>query len=174
LESENSSLKRALSEAETVVVKRKSLAENNAPSPDQQVKIAALRAELDAQDGFMEEIWRMLPTATARLETGLVERDTQKLKSQVLSPSVEINFESLRALYQYPDSTANERYSGPSDIVKRVKTMIEDGQTLVERVIRAGKERDLLKSNAVRAQRLVEEGQTNLKTYQRLGNLVLN
>ena len=167
LENENSSLKRALHEAETVMRQQKSSSPVNAPSSSHAAKVETLRRELDSQDALMEQIWALLPVTHARLQTGLIDRNTNKLKDQVISPSVDIDFEALRILYSSSPSPNDERYSGPQDIVNKIKMLMEDGQVLVERVIRSGKERELLKSNALRAQKLVEEGQANLKTYQR-------
>jgi hypothetical protein len=137
------------------------------PNTDNSAAIDELRDELNTQDAVLQEIWAILPTTHARMETGLVDRETHRLKSQVVSPSVDIDLEALRAVYLSPSGSNGERYSDPQAIVNRIKIMIEDGQILVERVVRAGKERELLKSNASRAQRLVEEGQANLKTYQK-------
>lgn len=167
LENENSSLKRALNEAETAIIQQKSALAVTATSSDHAAKVETLRRELDSQDALMEEIWALLPVTHARLQTGLVDRSTNKLKDQVVSPSVDIDFEALRTLYSSSPHPNEERYSGPEHIVNKIKMLMEDGQVLVERVIRSGKERELLKSNALRAQKLVEEGQANLKTYQR-------
>jgi hypothetical protein len=167
LENENSSLKKALNETETALQRQKTAAPVLAASSDNAAKIETLRRELDSQDALMEQIWALLPVTHTRLQTGLIDRNTNKLKDQVVSPSVDIDYEALRLLYSSSPHPNEERYSGPQDIVGKIKLMMEDGQILVERVVRSGKERELLKSNALRAQRLVEEGQANLKTYQR-------
>jgi hypothetical protein len=169
LESENASLKRAVTEAESVASRRKSIVPmpTSVADPDQAARIKDLRSDLDTQGAVLQSLWAILPRAHARMETGLVDRSTDKLKAQIASPSVDIDFEALRMIYQSPSSSDGGQYTHPQEIVQRIKLMIEDGQVLVERVIRAGKERELLKSNAARAQRLVEEGQINLKTYQR-------
>lgn len=167
IESENASLKRALAEAEAIAARRKSIAENALPPAEYEAKIQALRAEIDAQDEVMEEIWSLLPSASARLASGLVEKDTEKLKASVASPSTEIDYEALRVLCKSPAPGSVDRFTGPKEMARRTRNILEDGQVLVERVTRAGKERELLKSNAARAQRLVEESQANLRTYQR-------
>jgi len=169
LESENASLKRALTEAEGVASRRKSVitASTAVAESEQSAQTKELRSQFDAQETILQSLWTILPSAHSRTETGLVDKSTDKLKSQVASPSVDIDFEALRTIYQSPTSISQGRYTHPQEIIQRIKLMLEDGQILVERVIRAGKERELLKSNAARAQRLVEEGQVNLKTYQR-------
>ena len=167
LENENSSLRKALNDTETALQRQKTATSVITASSDNAAKIETLRRELDSQDALMEQIWALLPVTHTRLQTGLIDRNTNKLKDQVVSPSVDIDYEALRLLYSSSPHPNEERYSGPQDIVGKIKLMMEDGQILVERVVRSGKERELLKSNALRAQRLVEEGQANLKTYQR-------
>jgi hypothetical protein len=169
LESENASLKRALTEAEGVASRRKSIipVPTSVADSEQAAQMKELRGQLDAQETILQSLWAMLPNAISRTETGLVDKSTDKLKSQIASPSVDIDFEALRTIYQSPPSITQGRYTHPQEIIHRIKLMLEDGQVLVERVMRAGRERELLKSNAARAQRLVEEGQVNLKTYQR-------
>ncbi len=155
---ENASLKRALAETEKATTTR-----------SQPVELVTDRSgDSNASDSILNELWKLLPASDARQASGLIERDSQKLKSQIVSPSVDLDFEALRKLYQSPVSPSkSSTYDDANAIVQRVKWMLEDGQVLVERVIRAGKERETLKSNAVRAQRLVEESQSSLSTYQR-------
>jgi len=169
LDSENASLKRALTEAEGVASRRKSVipVPTSVADSEQAAQMKELRGQLDAQETILQSLWAMIPNAQSRTETGLVDKSTDQLKSQIASPSVDIDYEALRMLYQSPLSISQGHNAQPQELIQRIKLMLEDGQVLVERVMRAGKERELLKSNAARAQRLVEEGQVNLKTYQR-------
>jgi hypothetical protein len=79
-----------------------------------------------------------------------------------------MDFEALRAVYSpRMDRHQSDRNRGLEEVAQRVKLLIADGQLLAERVSRASKERELLKNNATRAQRLVEESSNSLQTYQK-------
>lgn len=134
------------------------------PDPQQTRLIEQLRKELDMRDVVLGDLWTILPSAKGRESTGLVELSTGNLKEHVASPSVDLNLESLKALFM--SSSDSEPYRGIQPLNEKVRRLLEDGKIVVERAIRAGKERELLKSNASRAQKLVEDSQKNLATYQ--------
>lgn len=130
-------------------------------------RLRALRAEMDAQDVVMEELWTILPTPASRRATGLVDAVTDQLTPQVSSPAMECRPEALRGLYSPAPPAGQEGYAGVQETARRVRTLIEDSKVIVERAVQAGKERELFKNNLARAQRLVEEGHMSLATYQR-------
>jgi hypothetical protein len=50
---------------------------------------------------------------------------------------------------------------------QRVQALINDDRALIERLIRFAQAHDLLKKNAERAQKLAQDGNSALETYQR-------
>lgn len=162
LEKENAEMHAALAIAENQ-------AWNRAASTlgEDSKRLVALRREMDANDVVMEDLWTILPTPASRRATGLIDAVSDKIKSNVSSPTTDCKAESLRGLYEPAPPTRREDYAGVQEAVRRVKTLIEDSKVVVERTIQAGKERELFKSNTARAQRLIEESQGSLITYQR-------
>lgn len=142
-----------------------SAAQTKAPSADQGQSIANLRKELDTRDVLLEELWTILPSSVARESTGLVELATGNLKEHVASPSVDLNLESLRVLFSTPPNT--ERYGGVKMLNERVRRVLDDGKIVVERAIRAGQERSILKSNAAKAQQLAQKSSESMAEYQK-------
>jgi flagellar biosynthesis chaperone FliJ len=49
----------------------------------------------------------------------------------------------------------------------RVQALITDDRALIERLLRFAQAHDLLKKNAERAQKLLQEANTGLETYQK-------
>lgn len=142
-----------------------SAAQAKAPSPDQERSIANLRKELDTRDVLLEDLWTILPSPAARESTGLVELAAGNLKEHVASPSVDLNLESLRVLFSAP--TDAERYGGIQALNERVRRVLDDGKLVTERAIRAGQERSILKSNAAKAQQLVQKSSESMAEYQK-------
>jgi hypothetical protein len=139
----------------------------NTSSNESASRLKALRAEMEAQDVVMEELWTVLPTPASRRATGLVDAVTDQLSSQVSSPATECRPEALRGLFSPAPLSGQEGFAGLQETVRRVRTLIEDSKVIVERTVQAGKERELFKNNHARAQRLMEESHASLATYQR-------
>lgn len=130
-------------------------------------RLEALRRDMAVNDVVIGDLWTLLPTPASRRATGLIDAVTDKIKPNITSPAMECKAESLRGLCEPAPATRREEYAGVQEAVRRVKTLIEDSKVVVERTIQAGKERELFKSNTARAQRLIEESQASLMTYQR-------
>jgi hypothetical protein len=85
---------------------------------------------------------------------------------------------ALKALYDSsrtgaPGSPLSNVNTYPSSgftieaFANRVQALITDDRALIERLLRFAQAHDLLKKNAERAQKLAQEGNTALETYQK-------
>jgi hypothetical protein len=126
-----------------------------------QNRVNALTAELESIAGQFNDVWGILPHPSRRHSAGLTDPHGASNRSLV-SPSKAIDFAALQQVY----TPNQEQFSGIDEMLTRVRGLVDDGKLLVERVVRLGKERELLKSNAVRAQKLVEDSRHSLETYQ--------
>lgn len=162
LESENAQMHAALATAENQAWNRAATVSNGDTK-----RLEALRREMDANDVIIGDLWTILPTPASRRSTGLIDVVSDKIKPSVISPATECKPEALRALCEPAPAPQREDYAGVQETVRRVRTLIEDSKAIFERAIQAGKERELFKSNAARAQRLIEGSQSSLATYQR-------
>jgi hypothetical protein len=134
--------------------------------PDLQSKVDALTAELTQSTSTLQKIWHILPSPDRRYSSGLADARTGKSNVAAASPSAAVNFAALQQLYS-PGAPAQSTFNNPDEVLARIRGMVDDGKILVERIVRHGTERELLKSNAARAGRLVEESRSSLATYQR-------
>lgn len=125
-------------------------------------RIDSLTSELDSIAGQFNEVWRILPSSSRRRDAELVDPNTGKSNTSLVSPSKAVNFAALQQLY----TPHEEGFIGIDEMLNRVRGMVDDGKLLVERVCRLGQERELLKQNAARAKRLAEDGRVSLETYQ--------
>jgi hypothetical protein len=76
---------------------------------------------------------------------------------------------SLKSLYD-PKGLALSMNSAPFTIeafAERVQALVADDRALVERLIRFAQAHDLLKKNAERAQKLAQDSNVALETYQK-------
>lgn len=75
---------------------------------------------------------------------------------------------SLKALYdtKSPQAAVGGAFSFDA-FVARVQALVIDDRALIERLIRFAQAHDLLKKNAERAQKLAEESNAALETYQK-------
>ena len=76
---------------------------------------------------------------------------------------------SLKTLYD-PKGFALSMNSAPFTVeafVERVQALVADDRALVERLIRFAQAHDLLKKNAERAQKLAQDSNVALETYQK-------
>ncbi|KAK4687380.1 hypothetical protein P7C73_g2748, partial [Tremellales sp. Uapishka_1] len=157
----NESLSTSLTAAQQAVSKMSSPSSSESTSALQS-KVAALTTELETIAGQFNSVWALLPHPDNRKMAGLVDITTGSSNSSLASPSKAINFAAMQQLY----TPRGGQFEGIDEMLNRVRGMVDDGKVLVERVVRLGKERELLKSNAVRAQKLVEDSRHSLETYQ--------
>ncbi|GHJ89221.1 hypothetical protein NliqN6_5623 [Naganishia liquefaciens] len=167
LEKENAEMHAALAIAENQAWNRAA-----STSGEDTKRLEALQREMDANDVVIENLWMILPTPASRRATGLIDAVTDKIKPNVTFPATDCKAEALRGLCEPAPPTRREDYSGVQETVRRVMTLIEDSKVIIERTIQAGKERELFKNNTTRAQRLIEESQASLLTYQRQVNML--
>jgi chromosome segregation ATPase len=87
----------------------------------------------------------------------------------------DLDVRSLKALYdsRRPTGVPGSPMSGASiqftleGFIGRVHALIQDDRALIERLIRFAQAHDLLKKNAERAQKLAQDGNLALETYQK-------
>ena len=127
-----------------------------------QNRVDALTAELESIAGQFNEVWSLLPHPSRRIDAELIGRRTGASNTTLMSPSKAVDFAALQQVYM----PTTEEFSGIDEMLNRIRGMVDDGRLLVERVIRLGKERELLKSNATKAKKLVEDSRHSLETYQ--------
>lgn len=126
-----------------------------------QTRCDALTAELDSIAGQFNEVWTILPPLSRRVDAQLARPDGTTADGMA-SPTKSLNFAALQQLY----TPNTEEFGGIDEMLERVRGMIEDGKILVGRVVRLGQEREMYKSNAAKAKKLVEDSRGSLETYQ--------
>ncbi|WVO13271.1 hypothetical protein L204_100884 [Cryptococcus depauperatus] len=140
------------------------------PSPDTsqatQVRIDSLTSELEEMSKQLALVWPLLPTRSLREKADLIDPRTGASNRALASPSNTVNFEALQSLYSSHSSVDGKVGSVP-EALERIKWMVEDGSLLIDRVVRMGKEREVLRANAAKAKKLVEDSTRNLETYQK-------
>jgi hypothetical protein len=127
----------------------------------------------------LESIWTILPSPEARAQKmgarGYSKPDV--LASPSSTPGSpkgslsELDVRALKSLYD-PNSgmMRTPQPTGPFSIqgfITRVQALIADDRALIERLIRFAQAHDLLKKNAERAQKLAQESNLALETYQK-------
>ncbi|KAM5534401.1 hypothetical protein V8D89_011868 [Ganoderma adspersum] len=125
----------------------------------------------------LEPIWNILPSPEARAQK--LGRSRTPLNSPTTaSPAAkggaslsEMDVRSLKTLYD-PNGFLVHRASEPETFsveafATRVNALIADDRALIERLIRFAQAHDLLKKNAERAQKLAQESNSALETYQK-------
>jgi hypothetical protein len=127
-----------------------------------QNRVTALNNELDSIAGQFNEVWRILPNPKQRAQASLINPQTGLSNSGLASPSQALDFVALQAVYK----PTEERFAGIDEMLNRVRGLVDDGRLLVERTIRTGQDRELLKTNAARAKKLAEDSRKGLETYQ--------
>ncbi|CAD6568071.1 MAG: hypothetical protein TREMPRED_004251 [Tremellales sp. Tagirdzhanova-0007] len=127
-----------------------------------QNRVDALTTELESIAGQFNEVWSLLPHPSRRVDAELIDRRTGASNTTLMSPSKAVDFGALQSVYV----PTTEKFSGIDEMLNRIRGMVDDGRLLVERVVRLGKERELLKSNATKAKKLVEDSRHSLETYQ--------
>jgi hypothetical protein len=126
----------------------------------------------------LQPVWSLLPSPEARaakfanqrqFRTGTVPASPSSPKPNITSLS-ELDVRSLKTLYDnrptHPPSPNTATFS-LEGFASRVQALIADDRALIERLLRFAQAHDLLKKNAERAQKLAQEGNAALETYQK-------
>jgi len=135
---------------------------------------------------ILQPLWAILPSPEARaakfsggsstrtFRTGSPTPGSQSGTNGAASSLSELDVRSLKALYdsrQNPGTPGSPKVGGgPFTIegfAQRVQALINDDKALIERLVRFAQAHDLLKKNAERAQKLAQDGNTALETYQK-------
>lgn len=89
----------------------------------------------------------------------------------VITSLSDLDVRSLKSLYDSRQTPGSPKVGGGTFTVEafvaRVLALIADDRALIERLIRFAQAHDLLKKNAERAQKLAQDGNTALETYQK-------
>lgn len=120
-----------------------------------------MATELESIAGQFNEVWSILPPLSRRVEAHLATPDGSS--NRAVSPSAPLNFAALQDLYK----PTTEQFAGIDEMLSRVRGLVDDGKVFVERISRLQAEREMYKSNAAKAKKLVEDSRTSLETYQR-------
>ena len=126
-----------------------------------ELRCDALTTELDTIAGQFNEVWTILPPLSRRVDARLASRDGTSNHGSV-SPSIPLDYEALQGLYK----PTKEQFAGIDELLNRVRGLVDDGKLFVERISRLQQEREMYKSNAAKAKKLVEDSRTSLETYQ--------
>ncbi|KAI9064871.1 hypothetical protein FKP32DRAFT_1610980 [Trametes sanguinea] len=128
----------------------------------------------------LQPIWAILPSPEARATKLGKGKPATNLSPTTASPVLtrsgaslsEMDVRSLKTLYDpsgFPLSarpTSSETFTVEA-FAARVQALIADDRALIERLIRFAQAHDLLKKNAERAQKLAQESNAALETYQK-------
>ncbi|KAK8861587.1 hypothetical protein IAR55_002410 [Kwoniella newhampshirensis] len=156
----NESLSTSLNAAQAAVTSLSS--ESSSTTKALQAQVDGLTSELNSIASQFSSIWSLLPHPSRRQQADLIDPRTGSSNLDFASPSRSVDFVALQELYKPND----EQVGAIDEMLKRIKGLIEDGKLMVERVVRMGKERELLKQNAAKAKKLVEDSRHSLETYQ--------
>ncbi|KAH8094933.1 Up-regulated during septation-domain-containing protein [Cristinia sonorae] len=129
---------------------------------------------------ILRPIWSTLPSPEARagkmgsrFRTGSPTSSPVSTKPGSSSLS-EMDVRTLKTLYDpkgFPSPSLSGSTGGPAfsveSFAERVQALIADDRALIERLIRFAQAHDLLKKNAERAQKLAQESNGALETYQK-------
>lgn len=132
-----------------------------------QNQVDALTTELDSIQGQFTEIWALLPSPSARAAAELVDsRGTPNVA--MTSPSRPVDASALQRVFapQTQAPKGGNKFEGIAEMLNRVRGLLDDGKLLAERAGKMQQERELLKSNAAKAKKLVEDSTKGLETYQ--------
>ena len=136
---------------------------------------------------LLQPVWAVLPSAEARasklgmrsFRTGSPNGNAPSpVAAAVSSPAAarsgpslaELDVRSLKSLYD-PKGYAMATHGAGAFTVEafaaRVNALISDDRLLIERLIRFAQAHDMLKKNAERAQKLAQDSNAALETYQK-------
>ncbi|KZT24552.1 hypothetical protein NEOLEDRAFT_1134960 [Neolentinus lepideus HHB14362 ss-1] len=128
----------------------------------------------------LQPLWSILPSPEARasklgprapFRTGLASPTSSPGSPKIGATSLsDLDVRTLKTLY-------DNRVSNPASpnfgsftveaLAARVQALVQDDRALIERLIRFAQAHDLLKKNAERAQKLAQESNQALETYQK-------
>ncbi|KAF9464805.1 Up-regulated during septation-domain-containing protein [Collybia nuda] len=129
---------------------------------------------------ILQPLWNTLPSPEARAAKFNKSRQQFRAGSPTLnspggksvSSLSDLDVRSLKSLYettrggQPPSPGAGGAFTIEA-FAARVQALMADDRALIERLVRFAQAHDLLKKNAERAQKLAQEGNTALETYQK-------
>jgi hypothetical protein len=128
----------------------------------------------------LQPIWATLPSPESRAtKLGSISNKNIRTGSPILNSSSttvsslsELDVRALKTLYdtRQQGNGASPKPGEPFSIeafAQRVQALIHDDRALIERLIRFAQAHDLLKKNAERAQKLAQDGNSAMETYQR-------
>lgn len=128
----------------------------------------------------LQPLWAILPSSEARasklgsrsFRTGSSSPTSSPVSARPGVPSSlsEMDVRSLKTLYDPKGFAQAMNTAGPFTIeafVERVQALVADDRALIERLIRFAQAHDLLKKNAERAQKLAQDSNVALETYQK-------
>lgn len=128
----------------------------------------------------LKPIWAVLPSSEARasklgsrsFRTGSSSPTSSPVsRNGGVPPSLsEMDVRSLKALYDPKGYALNMNSGGTFSVesfLERVQALVADDRALIERLIRFAQAHDLLKKNAERAQKLAQDSNVALETYQK-------
>lgn len=130
----------------------------------------------------LQPLWAILPSAEARAtklgatlnKNFRAGSPTPNGTNTTVSSLSELDVRALKTLYdtrQQVNGGASPKSGNEPFIIEafalRVQALINDDRALIERLIRFAQAHDLLKKNAERAQKLAQDGNSALETYQR-------
>lgn len=125
----------------------------------------------------LQPLWSILPSAEARASRADKNRNfragspTSPISPKAPASSLsELDVRSLKILYDDARSLVHGPNVAPFSLdkfISRVKALLADDKALVERLIRFAQAHDMLKKNAERAQKLAQESNVALETYQK-------
>lgn len=133
----------------------------------------------------LQPVWAILPSAEARAsKLGNRSFRAASPTGSPMSPRgialggslSEMDVRSLKNLYDPKGYALSNSVGGGAfsveAFVDRIQALVADDRALVERLIRFAQAHDLLKKNAERAQKLAQDSNVALETYQKQVNML--
>ncbi|KAG6902457.1 hypothetical protein C0995_016318 [Termitomyces sp. Mi166 len=167
--------RRERDEVRNAAARRSNVRDTGTPQPP---VIPSDDAEVGRIMQVLMPLWNILPSPEARVAK-FNSQSKYRTGSPTQSPGTtkpvsslsELDVRSLKSLY---DSTRQPMSPAVSSgefsidaFAARVQALVHDDRALIERLLRFAQAHDLLKKNAERAQKLAQEGNNALETYQR-------
>ena len=114
-------------------------------------------------------LWIVLPSVEARVSKMSKGNSLAPVSSGVSQSLSDLDVRALKSLYDPKAGFTSPTVTGEfsvEDFITRVQALIADDRALVERLIRFAQSHDLLRNNAERAQKLVQDSNKGLEMYQ--------
>ncbi|KAG1805223.1 Up-regulated during septation-domain-containing protein [Suillus subaureus] len=184
----NETLSKDLNSLQSLESRVKELIDASSTPTDPPVQYTGEAADIIA---ILQPIWNILPAPELRAlklnskrhlrNPSMVSNLGRSSPSPSKSTLSDMDVRTLKSLYdvrsQPPPTPTSATSPPPPDqrkgtfsveaFVSRVQALIIDDRALIERLIRFAQAHDLLKKNAERAQKLAQDSNTALETYQR-------